>query len=362
MRIISSDIAMESARTFLQKDETKDTLRLWTAGRRDVPTNFNSHHPQGRKDDKVTISGAARSMDTETSHSPKKTDAPDALTPVVEDSEQGMDSRLLLLKRILERFLGKTIKIFDMPEPALQDGSRAIQSTSAQEQTSVAEGWGLEYNNSETHYESESLSFSAQGSIQTADGKTIDFSLNLELTRESLTEETLSLRAGDAAKAVDPLVINFEGSSAELTDMKFSFDLNSDGSMEKISFLKPGSGFLTLDINGDSKINDGKELFGPETGNGFSELAEYDADGNGWIDEGDPVYERLSVWTKDTNGADHLAGLKESGVGAIYLAAVASKFDLKDDADLLQGQLSRSGIYVGEDGSVKTIQQVDLVV
>jgi hypothetical protein len=49
-------------------------------------------------------------------------------------------------------------------------------------------------------------------------------------------------------------------------------------------------------------------------------------------------------------------------VGAIYLAAVASKFDLKDDAGQLQGQLSSSGIYVGEDGSVKTIQQVDLAV
>ena len=29
------------------------------------------------------------------------------------------------------------------------------------------------------------------------------------------------------------------------------------------------------------------QAFGTKTGNGFSELAEYDSDGNGWIDEND---------------------------------------------------------------------------
>jgi hypothetical protein len=29
---------------------------------------------------------------------------------------------------------------------------------------------------------------------------------------------------------------------------------------------------------------------GPQTGNGFAELAAYDADRNNWIEEGDPAY------------------------------------------------------------------------
>ena len=40
-----------------------------------------------------------------------------------------------------------------------------------------------------------------------------------------------------------------------------------------------------LDINEDGKINDGKELFGTASGNGFGDLAAYDQDNNGWIDE-----------------------------------------------------------------------------
>ena len=43
-----------------------------------------------------------------------------------------------------------------------------------------------------------------------------------------------------------------------------------------------------------------------KTGNGFSELAEYDSDGNGWIDENDEVYDQLKVWVKDENGKDKL--------------------------------------------------------
>jgi hypothetical protein len=31
-------------------------------------------------------------------------------------------------------------------------------------------------------------------------------------------------------------------------------------------------------------------LFGPQTGNGFAELAEYDEDKNNWIDENDSIY------------------------------------------------------------------------
>ena len=51
----------------------------------------------------------------------------------------------------------------------------------------------------------------------------------------------------------------------------------------------------------------------------FSELAEYDSDGNGWIDENDEVYDQLKVWVKDENGKDKLLSLKEANVGAICL-------------------------------------------
>ena len=54
--------------------------------------------------------------------------------------------------------------------------------------------------------------------------------------------------------------------------------------------LGSGSGFLALDKNGNGKIDDGSELFGTKSGDGFADLAEYDSDGNGWIDEKGRVY------------------------------------------------------------------------
>ena len=230
----------------------------------------------------------------------------------------------------------------------------------AQQAQQRQEGWGVEYDRTSTHYESEQTSFAAEGVIRTADGQEIGFSLELEMSREYMTSESESFRAGDAVKKVDPLVLNFNGNAAELTDAKFAFDLDQDGEQENISFVGSGSGILVLDRNRDGIVNDGSELFGPSTGNGFEELASLDADKNGWIDENDSVYEDLSVWTRTEDGKDTLSALKGKNVGAIYLGNVQSQFDLKSGA-ILNGQVARTGIFAEEDGGVGTIQQVDLV-
>jgi hypothetical protein len=93
------------------------------------------------------------------------------------------------------------------------------------------------------------------------------------MSRTYHEETNVSLRLGDAARKTDPLVLNFAGTAAQLTDQRFSFDLNADGSDEQINFVTPGSGFLVFDRNQDGKVNNGSELFGPTTGDGFQELA-----------------------------------------------------------------------------------------
>ena len=89
---------------------------------------------------------------------------------------------------------------------------------------------------------------------------------------------------------------------ANLTDQKFFFDIDADGKKDEISELAAGSGYLALDHNNDGKINDGSELFGPESGDGFADLAEYDDDGNGWIDENDAVWKKLKIWCRNKKG------------------------------------------------------------
>ncbi|MDR3296276.1 MAG: VCBS repeat-containing protein, partial [Clostridiales Family XIII bacterium] len=177
-----------------------------------------------------------------------------------------------------------------------------------------------------SHYESERLSYQAQGVIQTSDGRSISIDVSLSMSREF--SATFSASYTTAQLAIDPLVINYGGTAASLTGEKFDFDLDADGNVDQISFVGQGSGFLALDKNGDGKINDGTELFGPQSGSGFGELRAYDLDNNGWIDENDEIFSQLRIWCKDKDGNDQLFSLKELDVGAIYLGDISTQYTL----------------------------------
>lgn len=202
----------------------------------------------------------------------------------------------------------------------------------------------------ETYFEeNQSMSFHTGGYVQCEDGRTIDFGLDVEMTAsftQYYKEEGISAQA-----MCDPLVLNFEGNVAGLSDMKFKFDLDADGTEDEISTLAGGNGFLALDFNNDGRINDGSELFGTKSGNGFADLSQYDEDGNGFIDENDSVFDRLKIWIKDENGEDVLYNLKEKNVGAIYLGNVNTDFVMRGMEGNVNGALRRSGAFLYEDGS-----------
>ncbi len=202
-----------------------------------------------------------------------------------------------------------------------------------------------------------SLSFEAKGSVKTEDGREIDFSFNLEHSRYIKEHrETTTIKG----PLVDPLVINFDGRLPALTDKKYSFDLDNDGTKDQISFLTKGSGFLALDKNKDGIINNGNELFGTKSGSGFKDLAVYDLDDNGWIDENDEIFDGLRIWSKDEQGNDHLVALGEKGIGAIFLGSVASHFELLGKEYEQNGVIRESGIYLNEDGTPGSLHHVDI--
>ena len=183
----------------------------------------------------------------------------------------------------------------------------------------------------------------------------------MDRTRMTETSEKALMSTWQEQVAlVDPLIINLDGGVPALSDTRFEFDLDNDGTAEEISFAASGSGFLSFDKNNDGTINNGSELFGPGTGNGFDELAAYDGDGNGWIDENDDVFSKLSVWTRDEAGNDLLVSLAEAGVGAVYLDNAATGFELTDSENALTGEVARSGLFLFENGNVGVIQQIDL--
>ena len=207
--------------------------------------------------------------------------------------------------------------------------------------------------------ESQNLTFSSNGSIKTEDGREVDFSLYLELKHEASYETTESFVL-EVQRMKDPLVINFGTESVSLTDQYFEFDLEGDGDTETIASLASGSGYLVLDRNGNGLVDDGSELFGTQTGQGFAELAEFDNDGNLWIDENDAVFSELSLWVRDENGNDQLRSLKDIGVGAIYLGSAEGSFNLHSSTGNVLGEVKSSGVVLMEDGEVRTIQEIDM--
>ena len=213
--------------------------------------------------------------------------------------------------------------------------------------------------NSYYHMEEEQTTFSTVGKVVTADGRELEFNLEFGMSRrfEQYYEETYTT----GVRYCDPLVINLDTNVASVSDQKFFFDLDQDGIEEEISMLNSGSGFLALDLNGDGVINDGGELFGTKSGNGFADLAKYDSDGNGWIDEADEIWDKLLIWTKDENGNDTLYHLSDLGVGAIGLGNISTQFALNSAQDNHSNAMIRNtGIFLYENGNVSTVQHLDL--
>ena len=91
-------------------------------------------------------------------------------------------------------------------------------------------------------------------------------------------------------------------------------------------------------------------------------MAQYDEDGNGWIDEGDDIWDKLLIWTKDEAGKDKLYHVSEKGVGAICLQNQSTDFSLNSLRNNQTNGIVRStGIFLYENGNVGTLQHVDMV-
>ncbi|TSE35262.1 hypothetical protein [Tepidimonas charontis] len=272
-----------------------------------------------------------------------------------------LDPSLRTLARMIEALTGLRVRVF-RAEALHTSASLDVAVDAAAAATSPdsvgSVGWGLIYDRVEIHVAEQHLTFQASGHVALADGRQIDFALDFALHSTTVDVRALSVRAGDAVQRLkDPLVLALDAGLPALSDLRFAFDLDADGTLESIPFVATGSGFLALDRNGNGRIDDGRELFGALTGDGFAELSALDDDGNGWIDAADAGFARLLVWTRDGAGTERLQPLGDAGVGALHLGRVATPFALGE-----AGRLRSSGMYLTEDGNARLMQQIDLVV
>lgn len=271
-----------------------------------------------------------------------------------DDQLAALERVQLLLKSLLDTIM------------AALDGKKCRENFAATEampvdqgQLQAASGGGREISwqrsIKETLCESEKTTVCGKGQVKTADGRAIEFQYELAMAREFSSEK--SFQESGVIKLKDPLMLSFNGKACELTKECIQFDLNADGVLEEIPGLGKGTGFLVFDRNANGKADDGSELFGVASGNGFADLAKLDADHNGWIDESDPAYQQLAVWS-----GEGFSSLTQRGVGALSTATVHAPFSLKTSANELLGQIREAGFYLTEAGEVGHLQQVDLAV
>lgn len=268
------------------------------------------------------------------------------------------------MERIKQQLLGTIFSFKNRSAMQNSYGFSAVISSSSTSIVNISSSanqmvWERQTVVSNSYHEAEYTTFVSKGIVNTADGRELTFDIALEMSREFMA--SAELISNDTIMILtDPLIINLDGNPTYISDQKWQFDINGDGELNTISMLGKGSGYLALDINGDGVINDGSELFGTKSGNGFLDLSAYDEDGNGWIDENDSVFSMLKIWVKDDSGQDKLLSLKDCDIGAIYLGNVSTEYSHTSlTSNTLNAQVRQTGLYLKESGGVGTMQQVD---
>ena len=392
MKIASSNIALQSNHSKKEQHYVAETLRVRNGDNISVETQRTYlGQSENSSQTKVSLSEKALQLLQNEQENANKNANENANANLLRRSVQNNnavqnneidapeDPKLLLIRAIIEAITGKSIKFVGESAANQSDKANSTTPTMANianlananggEVIAVSSGntaFGLRYNSNEVIKENETTNFSASGIIKTADGKEIQFQCDLSMQRSFYMDNSTEIFMGastDRKSLCDPLIINFAGTAAELKNTTFAFDLNADGSAENIQELAAGSAFLVLDKNKDGKINNGNEMFGTQSGDGFADLSVYDEDGNGWIDENDSVYNSLGVWNNSAYGGK-IRSLKEAGIGAIYLQNANTEFSIKDKTtNELQGQIRKTGIFLNEkNGNIGTIQHVDLAI
>lgn len=201
--------------------------------------------------------------------------------------------------------------------------------------------------------ETESCSFSASGNICLADGSTRSFDVGYTMER---SEESTRVSAGNLR---DPLVLDFGAPVGKLGAHSADFDLDADGTAETMRMPTADAAFLFHDLNRNGKADDGRELFGPQSGNGFGELAKLDGDSNGWIDAGDTAYADLMLWSMGDDGASSYRSLADAGIGALSTRYADTPFTIKENGEVV-GQVRGSSVWLGEESGAGIVRQIDL--
>ena len=153
------------------------------------------------------------------------------------------------------------------------------------------------------------------------------------------------------------MALNLLGGSVHtvgIEDTSVTFDMNLDGVADRTGWLAPDHGFLFVDANLDSSVNNSSELLGS-----FADLALADSNRDGVLDETDDSWRRLKVWVdKNVDGvsqSDEVYRLAQLGISSVSLASMVA--DRYDNGNFIRSQ----GSFTYTDGRQSQLAEVEMM-
>lgn len=170
------------------------------------------------------------------------------------------------------------------------------------------------------------------------------------------------------ARQADPLTLDLDGDGIETVGISSAspvmFDIAASGIKQAVGWINADDGFLVRDLNGNGLIDSGAEMFGDATklasgakaADGFSALADLDANHDGIVNASDSAFSSLRVW-RDTNqngiaDAGELLSLSSLGIAGFNVASTSHAQTLTNG-----NQIADLGTYIKADGEVGALGQ-----
>jgi hypothetical protein len=295
----------------------------------------------------------------------------DEIEPVTYERPKELKLQLMIL--VLERFIGHSLDIgtfsFNPDKDNLNGGEvngempslNDVFSTASSELINI-DGQSFQQNDSvsvelwQSH--EQYLDYQVQGQLNINDqALSLDYKLSLSSERSSYSKIEMS-----AAALKDPLLVQFGSQGLGAIKGQTDFAINQDNALDKLPIFSGDVGYLVYDKNNNQQADDGSELFGPKTGQGFVELAQFDSNKNGFIDAEDQQFEQLYLWqpSDDNNPTEQWLSLKDAKIQAISLSTISTPFDFYDQQGEVQAQLRQSSFAISDSGLGRGVHQVDV--
>lgn len=162
-----------------------------------------------------------------------------------------------------------------------------------------------------------------------------------------------------------PVLLDLNGGGFTISDTSDSnlfLDIGGDGYKYRTAWVGAGDGVLMIDIDGDGKISDRKEIvftdWDPSADNDMQALRQvFDTNGNGLLDAGDAQWAAFKVMVTNADGTISQKTLAELGIQSINLTVDKTRIAFAGGSSI-EGQ----AVFTRTDGSTGVAATATLAV